>query len=332
VKSAPWNGPRTNDVVSDIAVDSTNGFIVAGDKIYTTYDSGKTWQYRSEGGLVGSPLTVDKEGTAFAAPYDMFEILDSNRFYGSLGYLDSGLVNTGFYVLSASVNSFIFGGAPDGIYRLREGDPVWTKCSATPAKVLFSSFIGDVYAGSSNGILKSTDNGDSWKPINDGLPSTLITSITGDAHENIYSASDKGAFILKSNSTRWEDISDGLDLKDVRALAWSNKDELFAGTNGKGVYKISTATFKKVPSVTEGDLSLFVYFNQESGKIELQSSSYFGETTASLYTIDGRLLRRQNINIAAPGNYEFDASGIRSQFGFLVLQTAKGVIARKILF
>ncbi len=66
--------------------------------------------------------------------------------------------------------------------------------------------------------------------------------------------------------------------------------------------------------------------------IAFQASSPLGETTASLYTVDGRLLKRANINISARGTYTFDANGINARIAFLVLQSAKGVIAKKVMF
>src|SRR5947209_17520783 len=58
------------------------------------------------------------------------------------------------------------------------------------------------------------------------------------------------------------------------------------------------------------------------------ASARFGNFPSTIPAPQGR----ENITIAAPGNYEFDAGGIRSQFGFLVLQTEKGVITRKVIF
>jgi hypothetical protein len=73
-----------------------------------------------------------------------------------------------------------------------------------------------------------------------------------------------------------------------------------------------------------------IFTNDHS--ILLQSTSPLGSTTASLYTIDGRLLKRTKLDISAPGIYTLDARDVHSHFALLVLQTEKGVITRKILF
>jgi hypothetical protein len=66
--------------------------------------------------------------------------------------------------------------------------------------------------------------------------------------------------------------------------------------------------------------------------IMLESATLLGSTTASLYTIDGRLLKQTKFDISAPGNYSIDVSDVHTRFAILVLQTGKGVITKKIIF
>jgi len=64
----------------------------------------------------------------------------------------------------------------------------------------------------------------------------------------------------------------------------------------------------------------------------LQTETSLGSTTASLYTIDGKLLKQTKLDISAAGIYTIDVSDVHTRFALLVLQTEKGVITRKILF
>jgi hypothetical protein len=82
-------------------------------------------------------------------------------------------------------------------------------------------------------------------------------------------------------------------------------------------------------SISNADqVNIFATGNQ----INIQSQSPLGATTASLYTIDGRLLKRTKLDISSPGEYTLDVSDLHTHFAILVLQMAKGVITRKILF
>jgi hypothetical protein len=65
--------------------------------------------------------------------------------------------------------------------------------------------------------------------------------------------------------------------------------------------------------------------------IMIETESPLGSTTASLYSTDGRLLKRTMLNISAAGDYSIDVSDVHTHFAFLVLQTGKGVITRKVL-
>jgi len=73
-----------------------------------------------------------------------------------------------------------------------------------------------------------------------------------------------------------------------------------------------------------------IFTNENS--IILQSANPLGSTIASLYRIDGRLLKRMKFDISVPGIYMFDVSDLHARFTLLVLQTEKGVITKKISF
>jgi len=73
-----------------------------------------------------------------------------------------------------------------------------------------------------------------------------------------------------------------------------------------------------------------IFINSHS--IILQSPSPLGAITASLYSVDGRLLKRTKLWYSAAGEYIIDASDVHTHFALLVLQTERGVITRKILF
>ena len=82
-------------------------------------------------------------------------------------------------------------------------------------------------------------------------------------------------------------------------------------------------------SESENDL---INIYSENTELKLQCQTSLGSTTASLYTIDGRLLKRTKLDISAPGNYSMDVGDVHTRFAILVLQTSRGVITKKIIF
>jgi len=84
---------------------------------------------------------------------------------------------------------------------------------------------------------------------------------------------------------------------------------------------------------TPSDLiKIFSHIVSEDHLIFLEAEVPLGETTASLYSIDGRLLKQEKIFISSAGMYSFDASGINMRMGFLIVQTEKGIVTGKVLF
>lgn len=79
-------------------------------------------------------------------------------------------------------------------------------------------------------------------------------------------------------------------------------------------------------------INILFNMGSENNTITMQASSQLGKTIASLYTIDGKLLKRTKLDISAPGIFSIDVTGVHTHFAILVLQTEKGIITRKILF
>jgi len=97
------------------------------------------------------------------------------------------------------------------------------------------------------GLLKSTDAGASWFPINNGLSDLLsarsaVTAILVD-HDNpniVYAGtSGSGVFKTTDGGANWSPFNKGLTNLNIRALALApgNSNALYAGTSG-GVFKI----------------------------------------------------------------------------------------------
>ncbi len=124
-------------------------------------------------------------------------------------------------------------------------------------------------------------------------------------------------------------ISNYIHVQDHLPVENYESDSLY---NAKILFAPGTRNSVSNPSQNNPDLiNIFYNIGSEDHIIKLHTSSSFGETTASLYSIDGRLLKREKISIPAPGIYSFDVSGLHTQLGFFMLQSAKGVVARKVM-
>lgn len=94
-----------------------------------------------------------------------------------------------------------------------------------------------LFAGSrGGGVLRSTDDGDSWEQINNGLTTNSIASIAINSSDHIFAASNSGIFRSIDDGENWIEVNNGLSYPFVISLAINSNDEIFAGTfEGGGV-------------------------------------------------------------------------------------------------
>ncbi|MDQ3986421.1 MAG: glycosyl hydrolase [Actinomycetota bacterium] len=107
------------------------------------------------------------------------------------------------------------------------------------ADVLYATFSGYREGVAKAYVVKSTNGGKDWKDISRGLPSAPVndSELVGN---KLYLSNDVGVFVTDTNRIRWLRVGRGLPLITVNDLRYiDKKDALFAGTFGRGVWKIS---------------------------------------------------------------------------------------------
>ncbi len=117
------------------------------------------------------------------------------------------------------------------------GSGSWTNvCSFGQGEIIYTIFAdgSTLYAGTYGGkVYKSTNAGQTWMLISNGLNVNLIWAFT--QHNNkIYAATENGVYMY--NGSYWTSV--GLNGKDVHTLN-SKNGILYAGTWGYGVYTSS---------------------------------------------------------------------------------------------
>jgi hypothetical protein len=93
------------------------------------------------------------------------------------------------------------------------------------------------------GLLRSTNNGDTWIKVGAGMTSTYIQSLAINSEDNIFIGIwDAGVYCSTDKGTNCIDINTGLPTDGVRDFAINSKGEIFVGTNGNGIYKSTHTT------------------------------------------------------------------------------------------
>ena len=108
-------------------------------------------------------------------------------------------------------------------------------------QVLASNSSGDIFAGTRiGGVFRSTDNGDTWSPINTGLTATFVSALAINSSGDIFAGTfggESGVFRSTDNGDTWRQINTGLTNINVVALAINSSGDIFAGTFGGGVFR-----------------------------------------------------------------------------------------------
>lgn len=116
----------------------------------------------------------------------------------------------------------------------------WTlvaQLGSTPSSFAFNS--NDVmYSGTlGSGIYRSTNYGNSWTQLNNGLTDMYIYSMVINSAGMIFAGSGShGVYISSNNGSSWIHTSLNVSAK-VKAIAVNSTGFVFAGTNGSGIYR-----------------------------------------------------------------------------------------------
>jgi hypothetical protein len=191
---------------------------------------------------------------------------------------------------------------------------------------------GLIYAGTNQGLFKSTDGGDNWQRSGSF---TMVRSIAIDQTNDslIYAGTNTGVYLTTDAGTSWQPVNEGLANTDILCLAFRSAAPrtVFAGTNGASIFITTPPTGIKQPgsyrTLSELDLSAepnpcpgiltITVFNQKSGML-----------TGGIYDRTGRLVLGLAPRMVAPGpaSWQVDLRRLPTGIYFLRIKTkAKGI-------
>jgi photosystem II stability/assembly factor-like uncharacterized protein len=237
--------PATSAVTALVTSGSSVFAAALFDGIYRTTDDGRNWTRvrRTERVEFISTLAANA-GTIYAAT-------SGGLLIGSPGLLasaDNGQNWTQLQIeppLVSTINSLAFtanlqlAGTAQALYNLRRV-PNRMTFEAVPLldKQYVISLAADgatIYAGTYNGVFRSTDAGATWRQINNGL-SALVVSAFASAGSNIFAGTNNGVFASSDAGRSWQAANDGLtssifpylNVTSLASVTASGSTQLFA--------------------------------------------------------------------------------------------------------
>jgi photosystem II stability/assembly factor-like uncharacterized protein len=212
-------------------------YVATNDYIYKTRDGGQTWTNLSKGmsysRVIAMAIDPVYPATIYAGTKGdaVYKSHDGGQRWVSMR---SGLDDA---TITSVVNQFLFDPADAqhiflattmGVFETKNGGEQWTKKMAGMKEVLMVVTLGMdstrpsiLYAGTSGGVYKSTDQAGHWEKVNNGLvpPDMLktsralsVTSILVDPYEpdTVYAATLAGLYKSTDAAKAWKRIGESL--------------------------------------------------------------------------------------------------------------------------
>jgi photosystem II stability/assembly factor-like uncharacterized protein len=266
-------GELTRTRVISLAIDPKLSATVfagtMGDGTYKSPDGGRTW-YQFNAGIqkgtisaIVNQIIFNPRGTEMvyaATTVGVFRSLDGGRNW--VEQMDG--MNEVNFVVSLAMDpqrpNVLYAGTTGGVYRTVNAAQSWEKKSlgmvASDAKMA-SMALGVnglavdptnsdvVYAGTTKGLYKSTDQGEQWVRIEGSIRDAYVSAIQMDPSQpsTLYLATSDRVQKSEDSGSTWQPKINGLEATSIRSLqiSPSNPQVLYVGTNGGGLYRSTDA-------------------------------------------------------------------------------------------
>ena len=236
-----------------------------GDGTYKSPDGGRTWHPYNSGiqkgtiSAIVNQIVFNPLGTEMvyaATTVGVFRSLDGGRHWTERM---QGMTEVSFVVTLAidpQRPNVLYAGTTGGVYRTLNATESWEKASAgmvaSDAKMAsmalgVNGIVVDptnsdvVYAGTTDGLYKSTDQAEHWTKAGGTIQHAYISAIQLDPTNPsiLYMATSDRVQKSEDGGKTWQPKIQGLEAASIRSLQMSPLDSrtLYVGTNGGGLYR-----------------------------------------------------------------------------------------------
>ena len=235
------------------------------DGVYKSPDGGRRWLPRNAGiqkGTISANVNQlvfdprDPQVLYAATTVGVFQTKDAGRSWTERM---RGMNEINFIVALAvdpvSPN-ILYVGTSGGVFRSFDGADHWTKANnglvpddakmASMAlgvnRLLIDPADPDVvYAGTTQGVFKTLDKGETWARLATELGDLYVSSLVLEPGygQHLYMGTSQGIFQSRDGGQTWKATNEGLANLNIRAIAMDPQDSriLYTGTNGSGLFR-----------------------------------------------------------------------------------------------
>lgn len=214
--------------------------------LYETVDSGHTWQQHHVNSRINeiaiSPVTNKTLYLATMSSGGLYRTVDGGQYWEPIPDSPSLPYN----LLSISIHptdpNILFVGAQQwesGQGRLfktiNKGETWHALPDFTALDIVFNPITAHImYAGTTNGVIKSTNAGETWLPANSGLPvdnpkDIFEIILHPNNADHLYAATENGIYTSFDATDSWKPLLTGTETRSI-IFHPSNSKTLFTGT------------------------------------------------------------------------------------------------------
>ncbi len=144
------------------------------------------------------------------------------------------------YSLAINPEGHVFAGTNGaGVFRSTDKGKSWSQSDSSSLRYsqvlsLVTKKNGYIFAGTPGGIFRSSDKGRSWTQV---LNTAFVNALAVDSTGYQFAGTANGIFRSADNGDSWSQASAGLANLYIWSLAADPLGNLFAATNGGGVFR-----------------------------------------------------------------------------------------------
>lgn len=207
--------------------------------LYRSTDNGISW-YRLTSlpiGIIKELLLLESDIIYTLTQNGLFKSTDDGENWESLS---STLTNVWMTAVTVNNQHKIFVGASNGyIYISNNEGSSWdsTKVSDYTINTISLSINDEIYCGTENGIYKSSNDGQSWILLQNGLPQDEFNIIKSSTSGYVYAVSFDGFYFSINHGESWDQVT--FEANSINSLAIDDSNNVYAGSLywGRGIYK-----------------------------------------------------------------------------------------------
>ena len=335
-----WNKAGTLNTNSIWSITNINNGIFIGTEtgLYKSVDNGNSFEPAGFEFQDVRNITADDEGNLYASVWGLgvFSSRDNGKTWQAINdglnnlSVQNLIINSCFDIYACTFGS--------GVVRYNTLTQKWDELKIGYDYVwsIAKDSKGSLYAGTyGNGLYRSTNNGESWKKLNN-IGAKYIYTVIADKNDNIYLSSvANGVFISRDRGDSWQNM--GMGGFGISSMTVNqNSNVLLVGTtNGKVFKNTEEATSVNIDTDLPKEFKLNQnYPNPFNPTTTIEFSIIKNEfVSLSVYNILGQIVKTLVNQELAPGNYSFklDAHNLASGVYIYKLSSSSGNIIKKMI-